>query len=50
MGAAHLTEQHAHKLVPARQALAAMLGFGLFDDPLEIGARDELEYLAEHAA
>jgi hypothetical protein len=50
MGAAQLTEQHANKLAPARQALTPIFGPRCFDDALEVGARDELEYLTAHAA
>jgi hypothetical protein len=32
------------------QALAAIFATRLFDETFEVGARDELEYLAEHAA
>jgi hypothetical protein len=50
MGASQLAEQHRHELAPAAQALGAALGIGFLDQALEIRARDELEYLAEHAA
>ena len=50
MSAAQLTEQHAHKLAPARQARTTIFGPRCFDDALEVGARDELEDLTEHAA
>jgi hypothetical protein len=47
---AQLAKQHADELAPARQTLAAIFGPRLLDDALEVGARYELEYLAEHAA
>ena len=47
---AKLAEQHADELAPARQALAAMLAFVSIDDALKVGSRNELEYLAGHAA
>ncbi len=50
MRAAQLTEQHAHKLAPARQTLTAIFGTRGCDDALEVGARDELEDLTKHAA
>ena len=50
MGSAQLAEQHADKLAPARQPLASIFRPSLFDDAFEVGSRDELEYLAEHAA
>jgi hypothetical protein len=50
MGAAQLAEQHGDKLTPARQPLAAVLCPRFLHDALEVGARNELEYLAEHAA
>ena len=37
MGAAQLTEQHADKLAPARQALAAIFATRLFDDAFTLG-------------
>ena len=49
MGTAQLTEQHPHKLTPARQPLAAIFGSRLINDALEVGTRDELEDLTEHA-
>jgi hypothetical protein len=48
--AAQLAEQHGDELTPARQPLGAVLCPGFLDDALEVGARNELEYLTEHAA
>jgi hypothetical protein len=45
-----LAKQHGDELAPARQPLAAVLRLRLFDESLEVGARNKLEYLAEHAA
>ena len=56
MRPAKLAEQHADgprpapELAPTRQSLAAVLRPGFFYHPLEVGTRDELEYLTEHAA
>jgi len=50
MGPTELAKQHPHKLAPARQTLAAIFGPRSLDDALEVRARDELKYLAEHAA
>lgn len=45
-----LTEQHADELAPARQAFATVFRLRLLDQALKVSARNELEYLAEHAA
>lgn len=50
MGVAQLTEQHAHRLTPARQPLTAICGRRLVHDVLGVGRRDELVDLTEHAA
>jgi hypothetical protein len=50
MRPSELAEQHPDELTPARQALAAILGTGRFYQAFELNARNELEYLAEHAA
>ena len=39
-----------NEMAPARQPPAAVLCPGLLDDALEVGSRDEREYLAKHAA
>ncbi|MDA8363192.1 MAG: hypothetical protein M0Z84_05075 [Gammaproteobacteria bacterium] len=50
VGASRLAERHRRK--PASGALphGRVLGTGFLRRVLEIGARDDLEYLAEHAA
>ena len=50
VGTTQLAKEHRHKLTPARQAFAAILGSRLLDDPLKVGAGNELENLAKHAA
>lgn len=47
---AKLAEQHADELAPARQALAAVFRSRFLDHALEVDTRNQLEYLAEHAA
>ena len=50
MGPSQLAEQHADKLTPTRQPLAAELRSRFLDHALEVGSRNQLEYLAKHAA
>ena len=46
---AELTEQHGHELAPAGEAAGMALGPVLLDQGLKLGAREELEQLAEDA-
>ena len=50
VGATQLAEQHADELAPARQTLAPVLRSRFPHHALEVGARNQLEYLTEHAA
>jgi hypothetical protein len=50
VGAAQLAEHHGHELTPARQPLRSTFGAGFLDHALELDARNQLEYLTEHAA
>lgn len=45
-----LAEHHRYQLRPTGEALAGVLHLGLLDQTLELGARNQLEQLAEHAA
>ena len=40
VGATQLAEQHGDELAPARQPFAAVLRLGIFDEALEVGARN----------
>src|SRR4051812_6806189 len=48
--AAKLAKQHRYELRPARLSLARVLGTRLLHDAFEFNPRNQLEYLAEHAA
>ena len=50
MGAAQLAGAHRDELAPDRQSFAAIFRASLPDDAFKVAARNELEYLAEHAA
>ena len=50
MRSPQLTEQHRHKLAPTRKSFGGVLRVRRLDEPFKLGARNKLEYLAEHAA
>jgi hypothetical protein len=50
VGAAELAEQHRHELPPAGEPAGMALGVRPRHQRLELGARKQLEELAEHAA
>ena len=50
VGAPQLAEEHGDELPPAREPARMALGVRPFDQRLELGPREELEQLTEHAA
>jgi len=50
VGAAELAEQHRDELAPAGEPAGVPLGVRPLDQRQELGPREQLEQLAEHAA
>lgn len=47
--AAQMAKQHGHKLAPTRKAAGVSFGAVLGDSPFKLGARKQLQHLAENA-